>query len=80
MEGRYEQATSAQVDRVLEYFVADAIVVGHSGVDSVLSLYDARVYAVDIPFEVIHSLEALLWDGSDYYRVTGPGKLRPLRP
>lgn len=80
MEGRYEKATSAQVDQILKYFEADAIVVGHTEVDSVLSLYDARVYAVDIPFEEIHSLEALLWNDSGYYRVTGSGELRPLRP
>lgn len=80
MEDRYEKATTAEIDRVLEYFEADVIVVGHTGVDSVLSLYDARVYAVDIPFEEIHSLEALLWNNSGYYRVTGSGELRPLRP
>ncbi len=80
MEGSYEQATTAEVDRVLKYFEADAVVVGHTGVDSVLSLYDSRVFAVDIPFEEIHSLEALLWNDSGYYRVTGSGELRPLRP
>ena len=51
MEDRYGKATSAQVDRILKYFEADAIVVGHTGVDSVLSLYDSRVSAVDIPVE-----------------------------
>ena len=80
MEDRYEKATSAQVDQILKCFEANAIVVGHTGVDSVLSLYDSRVFAVDIPFEEIHSLEALLWVDSGYYRVTGSGELRPLRP
>ncbi len=75
MEGLYEQATPLQVETVLEYFEAKAIVVGHTGVDSVSSLYGGRVYAVDIPFEDIHSFEGLLWDGSGFYRVTGSGEL-----
>lgn len=79
MEDRYEKATAAQVDRILKYFEADAIVVGHTGVDSVLSLFDGRVYAVDIPFEEIHSLEALLWEDCKFYRVTGSGKIHALK-
>ena len=79
MENSYDQATTAQVERVLEYFNAHAIVVGHTGVDSVMSLYDSRVFAVDIPFEDIHSLEALLCNDSGFFRVMGSGELRPLK-
>lgn len=76
MDGRYGHASQEDVDRVLAHFDARAIVVGHTGVDSVSALYDNRVFAVDIHFEEIHCLEALLWDDGVVYRVTCDGELR----
>ena len=76
MDGKYAQACSAGIDSVLTYYDVEAVVVGHTGVDSVIGLYDNRVFAIDIPFEDMHCLEALLWEKGTFYRVTGTGELR----
>lgn len=78
MENKYERAMTSQLESILRYFDAKTVVVGHTGVDSVSSLYDGRVYAVDIPFEDIHALEALLWNKNGFFRVTATGELRQL--
>lgn len=72
-EGRYPRATSAQVDSVLDAFDARAVVVGHTGVDQVTSLYEGRVFALDIPLETLGAFQGLLWEGGRFYRVTGDG-------
>lgn len=79
MENRYQQATSEDIDRVLSYFDVTAVVVGHTGVDSVTGLYDNRVFAVDIPFEDIQCIEALLWENNSFYRVLCSGELREIK-
>ncbi len=78
--GRYLQATAAQVDSILEAYGARAIVVGHTGVEQVSSLYEGKVYALDIPLETLGAFQALLWKDDRFYRVTGDGLLEPLVP
>jgi hypothetical protein len=72
-EGRYPQTTDADIDRLLEFYDATSIVVGHSNMDSVLSYYDGKVYAIDVLFEDLNSLQGLLWQDGSLYRVTGTG-------
>ena len=79
MEDRYPQATTAQIDSILSYYQANAIVVGHTGVDSISSLYDNRVYAVDVPYEDLEALQALLWQDGVFYLVAQDGQIRPIR-
>jgi hypothetical protein len=75
MEGWYSQCTDKDIDRIQEYFDVSAVVVGHTGVDSVSGLYNNRVFAVDIPFEDIQCLEGLFWDGTGFYRVLCSGEM-----
>jgi hypothetical protein len=77
-EGRYPQATTADVDAILGEYGATAIVVGHSGVDQVISLYDGRIYAIDIPLPALGSFQGLLWQDGRFHRVTGEGLREPL--
>jgi hypothetical protein len=79
-EGRYAHLTQADVEQVLEYYGAGAVVVGHTGVDEVSSYFDGRVYAIDVPFEDILALQGLLWEDGKFYRVTGAGAREPLTP
>jgi hypothetical protein len=44
----YAQATSEQVDAILDFYDAEAVVVGHTEVDYVESLYEGRVFGVDV--------------------------------
>lgn len=78
--GRYPQATAAQVDSVLDAYAARAIVVGHTGVAQVSSLYQGKVYALDIPLETLGAFQALLWTDDRFFRVTADGSLEPLAP
>lgn len=76
VENRYQQSSSEDITNALSHFDADAIVVGHTGVDSVSGLYDNRVFALDIPFEDIHCIEALLWNENGFHRVLCSGELQ----
>jgi hypothetical protein len=77
-EGRYAQATSDEVDATLAAYGARAVVVGHTGVDQVMSLYDGRVFALDIPLGELGSFQALLVENGRFYRVRGDGSREPL--
>ena len=77
-EGRYPQATQEQVDATLEAYGVRAIVVGHSGVDQVLSLYNGKVFALDIPLSELGSFQGLLVEDGRFYRVLGDGSREPL--
>ena len=77
-DGRYLQATTDEVDAILRAYGAEAVVVGHSGVDQVMSLYEGRVFALDIPLPTLGAFQGLLWQGGQFYRVTGDGSLEAL--
>ncbi len=78
MEGDYPQVLSEDVDSILSFFGASTIVVGHTEVDSVMSVWNKRIIGIDIPVDELGSLEALLWDDGRFFRVTGNGDLRPI--
>jgi hypothetical protein len=73
-EGKYPQASESDITMVLAYFDANAVVVGHTGVDSVVGLYANRVFAIDVPLEDLGTLQALLIEDGRFYRVAGDGR------
>ncbi|MEW6411310.1 MAG: metallophosphoesterase [Candidatus Zixiibacteriota bacterium] len=74
MDDDYAMATPDGIDSILSYFGVSAVVVGHTQVDSVMGLFENRVFAIDVPFEDIYSLEALLWEDGKFFRVSGSGE------
>jgi hypothetical protein len=74
----YAQATSEQVDAILDFYDAEAVVVGHTEVDYVESLYEGRVFGVDVPVDDLGSLQGLLWEDGTWFRVVGTGELEPI--
>ena len=78
MEGRYPRASPEDVAAVLDFYNATAVVVGHTEIEQVLSLYDGRVIGVDVPVEELGGLQALLWEGGRFSRVTVAGAIEPL--
>jgi hypothetical protein len=44
----------------------------------VTSLYEGRVFALDIPLETLGAFQGLLWEGNRFYRVTSDGSLEEL--
>ncbi|NIN72205.1 MAG: metallophosphoesterase [Gemmatimonadetes bacterium] len=77
-EGWYMHATPEEVEAILDYYGAHAVVVGHTGVEQVKSLYDGRVFGIDIPLNTLGSFQGLLWEGGVFHRVTGGGELEEL--
>jgi hypothetical protein len=76
--GNYPRASVPDVDRVLEYYGAEAIVTGHSETRQVESLYGGRIFGIDVPVEELGFMQALLWQGDRYYRVTWAGRLEQI--
>jgi hypothetical protein len=74
-EDSYSQATAEEIDTILGTYDVRAIVVGHSEVDRVDSLYGGKVFGIDVPLKELGSLQGLLLRGGSYYRVTGKGDL-----
>ncbi len=72
-EDRYPQVTSEQLDSILDSYDVSAIVVGHTGVDRIESLYDGRVIGIDVPLEDLGSFQGLLWEDGQLFRVLGDG-------
>ncbi len=80
VEDRYPRALASDIDKTLAQFGVSTIVVGHSGVDSVVSMYDGRVVAIDVDVEALGSLEALLVEDGQFYRIAGDGSRHPVLP
>lgn len=79
MERGYPQLTEQQVEDILQFFNAEAVVVGHSETDSVMSHYGGLVFSIDVPAEELNSLQALLWEDGVFYRVKGNGEKQILK-
>ena len=73
MEDRYPKATDVEVERILGFFDARKMVVGHSEVDSVMGLYGDKVFAIDVPVEEIGGFQGLLFEKGRIYRVNADG-------
>ena len=66
-----------QVDSILAFYRGSRIVVGHTVVKEIVSLYGSKVIAIDVDVHKGKS-EALLVRDNIYYRVNGKGKKKNL--
>jgi hypothetical protein len=71
------RATQSQVDSILSFYGGRRIVVGHTVVKEIFSLYGSKVIAIDVDVHKGKS-EALLVTDNRYYRVNGKGKKKDL--
>lgn len=78
IEYNYPQITKPELDSVLAYFEARAIVVGHSEMDSLTSMFDAHLFGVDVPVDELGGLQGWLLQDQIFYRVTTKGVLQRL--
>jgi hypothetical protein len=70
MEGNheYDHLQESELDKIMAYFDAKTIFVGHTNVDHITPHYNSRVYALDVPYyHLDHSMEALLIEGKDFF-------------
>jgi hypothetical protein len=75
----YPQATSEQLGMTLDFYDAEAVVVGHTEIGQVGTLYNGRVVGIDVPVQSLGSLQGLLWKRGKWFRVTGSGRLKSIR-
>lgn len=78
MGDQYKPITSEQLDSVLAYYGASALVVGHTERDQVEGLYDGRVYGVDVPVQESGKFEGLLWENGTFSKVSEDGTVGPI--
>lgn len=62
-------AEKDQVISVLDFYGASTIVVGHTIMDQITSLYDGLVYAIDTGLYQGNEGEALLWENDSFFRL-----------
>ncbi len=76
----YEIAT---LDRILQLYGADQIVVGHTVVNDISTLLEGRVYAIDVKHEVqvpTGGNTALFIENNKFYKVNAAGKRSSIMP
>ena len=78
MDGRYAATTPAELDTLLQFYRATAVVVGHTDIGQIMRLHDGRVYAIDVSLEDLGAFQGLLWEDGAFSVVTGLGTLQPL--
>jgi hypothetical protein len=78
MSGKYDRITSDELDAVLAYYGARAVVVGHSERDRLEKLYGGRVYGIDVPVQDLGGFEGLLWENGTFSRVGVDGSVGPV--
>lgn len=74
-----ENVSKVELQRVLQYFRVKTMVVGHTVVDRVGSLYDGGIIAIDTR-HAKGVQEGLLWRQGVWMRVDATGKKYPLEP
>ena len=70
----YAQATDADIQTVLSHFGATAVVVGHTDIGEIRPLYGGRVFGIDVDVATLGSLQGLLWEGGEFFKVVGDGR------
>jgi hypothetical protein len=70
--------SSADLDSVLAFYGARAVVVGHTEIGRVTRLHEGRVYGIDVALEQLGAFQGLLWEGGTFRVVTGTGAVEPL--
>jgi hypothetical protein len=74
-EGR---SAAADLDTVLRFYGATAMVVGHTEVGTLRRLHDGRLYAIDVSLQNLGTFQGLLWENGTFNLVTGTGTITPL--
>lgn len=72
------QLTPQELDTVLVHFGATAVVVGHTDIGEIRSLYDGKAYGIDVDVDQLGGLEGLLWESGRFYRVRPDGRRETL--
>ena len=73
--GSYSKIDENELDEVLKYFQVSSIIVGHTKVDSVKSLFHKKVYTLDVSYyKNKNVLQGLLIYNNNFYRILFNGE------
>jgi len=77
----YPAITEAQLDSVLAFYQAKAVVVGHSEdtLATIKRLFGGRVYGIDVKLEELGGFEGLLWKEGEFFKVGIDGTVQPFK-
>lgn len=76
----YRHLPEKEFDRVVKYFNVRSIFIGHTNVKKVTSIYNNRVFAIDVPFYTYgHSIQGLLIEGDAVYLLNSKAEIRQIR-
>lgn len=75
MADRYPKITAEEVDQILNFYESRTIVVGHTEADSLVGIFDNKIFPIDVPVPELNGFQALLWQGGKFYRVNPDGSL-----
>jgi len=63
-----DELTEEQLDITLNYFKKDHIITGHTSQDSIISLYNGKVYVIDSSIKLGKTGEVLIYENAKFYR------------
>jgi hypothetical protein len=69
--------SSAELDGVLRFYGATAVVVGHTSTGRIARLHDGRVFAIDPAVATRGVIQGLLWENGTFSVVTPGGAVEP---
>ncbi|MFC1481616.1 metallophosphoesterase [Candidatus Neomarinimicrobiota bacterium] len=72
-------ASTEQIDSLLTYFTASNVVVGHTIVDTITSLYDGRIFGIETGMNKGAPGEGLFWEDGKFYRCDLDGYQIPIQ-
>ena len=76
----YTHLPEYEFEKVLHYFNAEYIFIGHTNVKQITPLYNNRVYAIDVPFYTHeYSIYGMLIEGRDVYILNSFTEKRQIR-
>jgi hypothetical protein len=62
--------TEQKLDQILEYFNKNSIVVGHTTQDSIISLFDGKIFGIDAGIKRGKYGELFIYENDKFYRGT----------
>ena len=75
----YQRIKEHELDKVLDYFDISCVIIGHTNVSKVKSLYHNKVLATDIPFYLPKfTFQALMIEDDNYFVLGSDGSKNPL--
>lgn len=76
----YHRIKESELEKVLQYYDVSRVIIGHTNVSEIKSLYHKKVLATDIPFYLPRfTFQALMIEDDDYFLLDSDGSKKILK-